>query len=105
MGKKIAKIIENSLKIKNPEEWYRISYKQLSKLKLSSFIKRNGGLYEIAKKEYPDYQWDKKKFSIKDKRSRQREMIVKLKELYPNTEIIEDYICSELSRNSGIAIE
>jgi hypothetical protein len=40
---------------------------------------------------YPEYPWDLEKFSFKGKRSSQRWLYLKLKELLPNVEIIEDF--------------
>jgi hypothetical protein len=40
---------------------------------------------------YPDYPWDSSKFTFRGKKSTQRWLYFKLKELLPNIEIIEDF--------------
>jgi hypothetical protein len=40
---------------------------------------------------YPDYPWDPSKFTFRGKKSTQRWLYFKLKELLPNIEIIEDF--------------
>jgi hypothetical protein len=40
---------------------------------------------------YPEYQWELSKFTFKGKKSTQRWLYCKLKELLPNVDIIEEY--------------
>jgi hypothetical protein len=40
---------------------------------------------------YPEYPWDLNKFSFKGKKSTQRWLYFKLKELLPNAYIIEEF--------------
>jgi hypothetical protein len=40
---------------------------------------------------YPEYPWELSKFSFRGKKSTQRWLYHKLKELLPNVEIIEDF--------------
>ena len=53
-------------------------------------------LGEALKVAYPEYDWDMSKFSFKGKKSSQRWLYVKLKNLLPNVEIIEEYQHPEL---------
>jgi hypothetical protein len=40
---------------------------------------------------YPEYPWEVNKFALRGKKSTQRWLYFKLKELLPNVEIIEDF--------------
>jgi hypothetical protein len=40
---------------------------------------------------YPEYLWDSSKFAFRGKKSTQRWLYIKVKELLPNSEVIEDY--------------
>jgi hypothetical protein len=40
---------------------------------------------------YPEYDWDLSKFSAKGKKSGQRWLRIKIEELLPGVEIVEDY--------------
>ena len=46
---------------------------------------------------YPEYPWDLSKFTFRGKKSTQRWLYFKLKELLPNVEIIEDYSHPDLA--------
>ena len=45
---------------------------------------------------YPEYPWDLSKFRFRGKKSTQRWLYFKLKELLPNIDIIEDYLHPDL---------
>ena len=45
---------------------------------------------------YPEYPWDLSKFRFRGKKSTQRWLYFKLKELLPNVEIIEEYFHPDL---------
>jgi hypothetical protein len=45
---------------------------------------------------YPEYPWDLTKFSFTGKKSTQRWLYCKLKELLPNVEIIEEFFHPDL---------
>lgn len=53
-------------------------------------------LGEALSSAYPEYDWNLEKFSFRGKKSAQRWLLVKLKELLPYFEIIEDYYHPEL---------
>lgn len=52
--------LEN-LKIKKPEDWYNISLNQLYSLGCKTAIERNGGLFNLLSKFYPEHPWDSEK--------------------------------------------
>jgi hypothetical protein len=54
-------------------------------------IKKFGTMSNALKYIYPEYPWDLSKFSFKGKKSTQRWLYFKMKELLPNVEIIEDH--------------
>jgi hypothetical protein len=54
-------------------------------------LNKYGTFGNALKEIYPEYSWDLDKFSYKGKKSTQRWLYFKLKELLPNVDIIEDY--------------
>jgi hypothetical protein len=54
-------------------------------------ITKFGTLGNALKYAFPEYPWDLSKFSFRGKKSTQRWLYIKLKELLPNTDIIEDF--------------
>ena len=101
----LVKKIKEKYSIEHMEDWYRISKNQLASLRCLSYITRQGGLGNFLQKVYPEYEWDMDKFSVRDKRSRQREMFIHVKKLFPDEEVVEDFVHPLLSRSSGCAIQ
>jgi hypothetical protein len=50
-----------------------------------------GSLGNALKYAYPEYPWDFTEFTFRGKKSTQRWLYFKLRELLPNVEIIEDF--------------
>ncbi len=83
---------ENILKIKNPVDWYRISEDQLHKLKVKYLLTRQyGSIFETLKKYRPEFNWDETKF-IGVSFSGNKMLGASLRKIFPNLEIIENYI-------------
>jgi hypothetical protein len=61
-----------------------------------SIIFKFGSLGNALIYAYPEYPWDFSKIAFKGKRSTQRWLYFKLKELLPNVEIIEDFYHPDL---------
>eukprot|EP01125_Pyxidicula_operculata_P006278 TRINITY_DN2178_c3_g1_i2.p1 TRINITY_DN2178_c3_g1~~TRINITY_DN2178_c3_g1_i2.p1 ORF type:complete len:498 (+),score=111.05 TRINITY_DN2178_c3_g1_i2:408-1901(+) len=84
------------LDIKDLSDWYRVSYLQLINLGCLRAVTQYGGLATILPKYFPDYDWDLKLLSKKSpKKSAQKWLSKKIKELYPtlngDDDILEDY--------------
>lgn len=58
---------------------------------------RFNSLGEALNAAYPEYDWNLSKFSFRGKRSIQRWLYVKLKNLIPNTTIFEEFYHPDLS--------
>jgi hypothetical protein len=56
-----------------------------------SILVKFGSLSNALAYAYPEYPWDLSKFTFRGKKSTQRWLYFKLKELLPNVEIKEDY--------------
>ena len=55
-----------------------------------------GSLGHALQFAYPEYEWDLSKFTFLGKKSSQRWLLVKLTQLIPNENIIEDYFHPDL---------
>jgi hypothetical protein len=101
----LIRCLETQYSVKQPEDWYRISVKQILASKGRGALHQYGSLCNMLSVAYPNYSWDVKLFQNRDKRSAQRNIFTKLKTLFPSEEIIEEFIHPELSRYSGHAVE
>jgi hypothetical protein len=54
-------------------------------------LARFGGLLPSLRSAYSEHTWVASKFLLQSKKSIQRQLIVLLSELFPETEIIEEY--------------
>eukprot|EP01027_Heterolobosea_sp_BB2_P000282 GEZU01000413.1.p1 GENE.GEZU01000413.1~~GEZU01000413.1.p1 ORF type:complete len:468 (+),score=89.89 GEZU01000413.1:405-1808(+) len=100
-------IVEMSkeLEIKDLDDWYRVSRKQIRKFRGYGFITRNGGLFTVLKKLYPDHPWDANKFFARQKKADQRWLLLTAKRLFPDTEILEEYMHPDLTFEGGELVE
>lgn len=48
---------------------------------------------------YPNFEWDKKLFSIKNKKSHQRLLFEMVKEIFQNEPVFENYLHQDLTWN------
>eukprot|EP01126_Amoeba_proteus_P063446 TRINITY_DN8747_c0_g5_i1.p1 TRINITY_DN8747_c0_g5~~TRINITY_DN8747_c0_g5_i1.p1 ORF type:complete len:215 (-),score=55.83 TRINITY_DN8747_c0_g5_i1:512-1156(-) len=84
--------LEGELGIKEKEDWYRISYDEISKLHGSKLLKKYGGIPKILKAFYPHVKWDLKKFSPTTfGKKTQKRLKDSLQEVFTELEIIEEY--------------
>eukprot|EP01125_Pyxidicula_operculata_P008535 TRINITY_DN2859_c0_g3_i4.p2 TRINITY_DN2859_c0_g3~~TRINITY_DN2859_c0_g3_i4.p2 ORF type:complete len:333 (-),score=32.63 TRINITY_DN2859_c0_g3_i4:27-1025(-) len=84
--------LSTSLKIKNLDDWYRVSAKQLHHLGVAGLVNEYGSLYKPLKIAYPQHDWDKSKFSSKSKRASQRWLYVCLRDIFGDRiDIFEDF--------------
>lgn len=91
--------IAQQLDVVKAEDWYRVSRTQLRKAGASHVIKKYGGLVALLKRIYPKFRWSEAKFVTAGKKSTQRALKLRLEELFPGREIIEEYRPSSLSFN------
>eukprot|EP01125_Pyxidicula_operculata_P022520 TRINITY_DN924_c0_g1_i3.p1 TRINITY_DN924_c0_g1~~TRINITY_DN924_c0_g1_i3.p1 ORF type:complete len:367 (-),score=32.65 TRINITY_DN924_c0_g1_i3:25-1125(-) len=99
--KGFIKYIEQSLKIKNIDEWYRISTIQLNKFGAQGLLKKYGSIYSILCIVYPDQNWDDKSLKRRNKKAAQRWLKLCLEEIFPTVDILEDYRLS----NENVSVE
>jgi hypothetical protein len=104
--------ITTQLSVSHQEDWYRISRSMIRNLggtcwnlvfffEFISFIGASlydkfGSLGRALQYAYPEGNWDLTKFNSRRKKSGQRWLKIKLEELLPGIEIIEDYQHPEL---------
>eukprot|EP01124_Arcella_intermedia_P001397 TRINITY_DN10759_c0_g1_i2.p1 TRINITY_DN10759_c0_g1~~TRINITY_DN10759_c0_g1_i2.p1 ORF type:complete len:347 (-),score=73.81 TRINITY_DN10759_c0_g1_i2:776-1681(-) len=85
------KDIANRLHVHHLDEWYRISRKELMKVDGVTIWNKYGNLGPALLKAFPDHCWDLSAFTSNNKKSRQRWLGAKLKELFPMVEVHEDF--------------
>jgi len=68
---KVFRCVENSLKFKSKEDWYRVSNAQLLELGVLQFFNRRGGVKEAVRLIHPEVAWDDKFF---EKRSAEKKL-------------------------------
>eukprot|EP01125_Pyxidicula_operculata_P012400 TRINITY_DN4071_c0_g1_i1.p1 TRINITY_DN4071_c0_g1~~TRINITY_DN4071_c0_g1_i1.p1 ORF type:complete len:529 (+),score=58.27 TRINITY_DN4071_c0_g1_i1:43-1629(+) len=82
-------LLKSLYKLDNPEDWYRLSNNQISEA-LNKFVPRHV-IFRMLLRTYPNFAWDVDRFSQTNKKSRQRWLMILLKEIYHNVDIHEDY--------------
>ena len=85
-------------------DWYRISHLQIE-LEGGGYLLSQLGLLGLFQKFYPNYEWDNNLLKTSNKKSTQRWLVVQLRQLYPNNEIIEEFLFENTTRDSGAVIE
>ena len=90
--------------IENPDDWYRISTFQIAQFGGSGLLYTYNGLIGVLEEFYSSVSWNRQLLNAKDKKSAQRWLYLQTKTLFPNIEIIEDYLFPS-ERNSGVSLE
>ena len=99
-------IAKEQFKIKEHDDWYRLSFSQLKEIKNGpSLLRKYKSIFGLLHFAFPDENWDKLKFSKRDKRSGQRWLFLQLQELFPGVEIIEDFYHAGLSKQASFSIQ
>ena len=94
--------LKDKMNLKTKEDWERLSHNQ---------IKYHGGTGLAMKYSVPELikmQTQTTDVNIKNptsKRSSQRWLFLQVQKLFPGEEIVEDYFHSEISRESGFAVQ
>lgn len=82
--------LEKELNIKKQEDWYLVTKSQLEVLGAYFAITKNGGLFTILKKMYPDYDWDENKRNIIGKS--QLALHRSIQDLFPREQVHSNFI-------------
>lgn len=98
-------LLIRSFHIRSKQDWYRISYSQISSLHHFDFLSAFGKLTSLLNRFYPDQDFvDAQKPIITNKKSAQRWVAICLAELFPRYLIIEDYSAVNLRFPSDVLI-
>lgn len=97
--------LKEKYNIQNKQDWYRLSYAQITETGGDRLLRLYGSFGEILKLVYPEEKWNMKKFRKKDKRSAQWWLFQQISSLYPNEEVIEEYNHEEMTRESGQIVQ
>ena len=90
--------LKEKLNLKNPKDWNRLSVNQIKFL--------GGSPKKLSVKEIIQSQNLEIDGNItRDKRSSQRWLFLQIQKLFPGEEIVEDYFHSQISRESGSAVQ
>lgn len=98
-------LLQDRFKVQNAKDWSRISNSQLKALGGSGLINTYGSLYKALRVAYPEFPDVEKEFSRRGKRSVQRWLFLQLKQIFPDEEIVEDYVHERLTRVSNRTTE
>lgn len=102
----ILNVAKQKFKIKEKEDWYRLSFSQFYEIRGGqTLLRKYKSLFGLLSFAFPDEYWDKLRFSKRDKRSGQRWLFLQLEELFPKDEIIEDFYHAELSKEASFPIQ
>lgn len=96
---------EKKYKIRKPQDWERISRRQLASEGAYNLLQKYNGIYNLLSSFYPDVKWCKKSLESRDKRATQRLLFVFLQEIFQGIELVEEFIHEGLTRELGRAVE
>eukprot|EP01122_Echinamoeba_exundans_P006705 TRINITY_DN1942_c0_g1_i1.p1 TRINITY_DN1942_c0_g1~~TRINITY_DN1942_c0_g1_i1.p1 ORF type:complete len:508 (+),score=56.20 TRINITY_DN1942_c0_g1_i1:285-1808(+) len=88
------------LKVHQPDDWYRISLKQQRSAGILHVVASFGGLSGALRLAYPEHAWLASKFGVIGKKSRQKELLDCLSQLFPGLDIVEEYLVDDLGASS-----
>jgi hypothetical protein len=88
--KRFITYISKKLGIQDKSDWYRVSVKDTHALTSTRIIDAFGGLYEVLRIAYPEHTWEEGKFTARGKKSAQWKMRKRVKEIFPNEEMLEE---------------
>ena len=84
--------VAKALNITSMNDWYRVSIDQIKKLGGSTLIMRYKNLKNILDFVYPGQNWNQFLLGSRSKKSSQRILFITLKKLFPNEEVIEEFL-------------
>lgn len=103
--KKFLLKVKEKYKIENEMDWKRISKINIIELGGAGLLQKFGSIENILIATFPDIDWHNMKLDSKKKRSSQRKLFLLMLDLFPEIEVIEDFVHEELTRKSGFYIE
>jgi len=95
--------LRNYFDVRNKEDWYRLSNKQISEVARRSVRKKS--IVKMLRAVFPEEDWSSERFSERIKKARQRFLLVKLREIFKNEEIYENFKHIQIKRKSGSFLE
>lgn len=78
------------LQVREKEDWYRISNKQICKLGGATLLSR-GRFVDALRAAYPEEEWDARELQNSAKKSSQRQLHLVAKQFFPSLRILEDH--------------
>jgi len=62
-------------------------------------------MVKILQNSFPEEEWKSEIFSRRNKKSRQRWLAVKIRQIFPNEQVLEDFLHKNIRRKSGSHLE
>jgi len=93
------KYFENVHFIKKLEDWYRISWIQIRKAGGGGLVPKYRKLSLLLRDVYPNFPWDDSKLSLSHKQSCQNHIFKIVVDLFPQEDVIEEYLYETESRS------
>jgi hypothetical protein len=83
--------LKGPLGINRPKDWERVSLSQFCRFGGGRVLQQYGSLLKILQTVYPNETWKPRAFSNRAKKSAQRWLYLKVKELFPGQRVEEDF--------------
>lgn len=83
--------LRKEIGIRSEEDWYRVSAEQISAFGARGLYAKFGTLGKALKFAYPEVEWKLENFSNRDKRTRQGWLVAKVREIFENLEVLENF--------------
>lgn len=88
---------ETQHQIKTLDAWYRVPSRDWKGHSLNRIVHRTGSLLQVLKLVYPDHSWNPRLFYVFGKKSMQQKLKMKLQELLPGYDVLEDVHTSSIA--------
>ena len=95
-----VKYFEETHHLSDLEEWYRVSWIQIRLAGGGGLVPKYRRLVKLLSEVYPGHPWDASRLSRSNKRSEQKWLVTLVQKLYPETDVIEEYLYSTSERRS-----
>jgi hypothetical protein len=74
--------LAEKLNLQQLDDWYRISFIELSNHGAGTLLSTFGGLHKVLCRCYPEYPWDEKKFFLSTEKKTQTHLMQHLQQLF-----------------------
>jgi hypothetical protein len=91
LRKGFVNYMEKTLRLKDLDDWYRVSVVEMREAGIKPVPASHGGLISLLRVEYPNHSWDVVRFAAKGKRSAQRVLHLAIRTLFGDIGILEEY--------------